>query len=55
MRHPSHTATIRHPIDISIFFFISCPGLPKADATIFNAEIGGKRTMICRRAGTFSE
>ena len=25
----------------------------KADATIFDAEIGGERTMICRRAGKF--
>jgi hypothetical protein len=25
----------------------------KADATIFDAEIGGDRTMICRRAGKF--
>jgi len=27
----------------------------KADATIFDAEIGGQRTMICRRAGKFKE
>ena len=27
----------------------------KADATIFDAEIGGARTMICRRAGKFKE
>lgn len=27
----------------------------KADATIFDAEIGGIRTMICRRAGKFKE
>ena len=27
----------------------------KADATIFDAEIGGTRTMICRRAGKFKE
>ncbi|MBR4652051.1 MAG: hypothetical protein IKO72_01710 [Kiritimatiellae bacterium] len=26
---------------------------PKADATIFDSEIGGVRTMICRRAGRF--
>lgn len=26
----------------------------KADATIFDAEIGGMRTMICRREGKFS-
>ena len=25
----------------------------KADATIFDAEIGGERTMICRRPGKF--
>ena len=25
----------------------------KADATVFDAEIGGARTMICRRAGKF--
>ncbi len=27
----------------------------KADATIFDAEIGGERTMICRRPGKFRE
>jgi hypothetical protein len=27
----------------------------KADATIFDVEIGGVRTMICRRAGKFKE
>ena len=26
---------------------------PKADATIFDAEIGGERTLICRRAGRY--
>lgn len=28
---------------------------PKANATIFDAEIGGGRTMICRRAGRFAD
>ncbi len=27
---------------------------PKADATIFDAEIGGARTLICRRAGKWA-
>ena len=28
---------------------------PKSDATIFDAEIAGQRTLICRRSGRFTE
>ena len=27
---------------------------PKAGATVFDAEIGGVRTLICRRKGRFA-
>lgn len=27
---------------------------PKADVTVFDAEIGAERTMVCRRAGKFA-
>ena len=28
---------------------------PKADATIFDAEIGGERTLVCRRTGRYED